>query len=111
MPANIDILLLSIGEDGHIASLFPNKNSLLEKERNVILVTGDKPPIQRITITQKVITNTRMIFSFVTGEMKGKAFGEAIKQPNNFLEVPARLEFHGTWLMDDSATLSIREHL
>jgi len=109
LPRNIDILLLSIGEDGHIASLFPNSSSILESERSVIHVTGPKPPNQRITITQKIIANAERIFSFVTGEIKGKVFAEVIQEQGNVLALPARLAFRGTWVIDESAALSIKE--
>jgi len=36
LPESIDILLLSVGSDGHIASLFPRSNALNEKTKSVV---------------------------------------------------------------------------
>lgn len=55
LPEVIDVLLLSMGEDGHIASLFPYSVALRETRRRVVPVTGPKPPFQRLTITPPVI--------------------------------------------------------
>ena len=51
LPEVIDVLLLSMGEDGHIASLFPGSPALSETERKVLPVIGPKVPFQRLTIT------------------------------------------------------------
>jgi len=38
LPDKLDVLLLSVGEDGHIASLFPHSAALLETRRGVVPV-------------------------------------------------------------------------
>jgi 6-phosphogluconolactonase len=48
LPESIDVLLLGVGEDGHIASLFPNSDSLQERKRRVISITGPKPPFEQL---------------------------------------------------------------
>ncbi len=62
LPATIDVLLLGMGEDGHIASLFPGDRALLETTRRVLPVIGPKPPKQRLTITPPVIKSAESIF-------------------------------------------------
>ena len=50
-PEFIDVLLLSVGQDGHIASLFPGDLALLETTRSVVSIVGPKQPPERLTIT------------------------------------------------------------
>jgi 6-phosphogluconolactonase/glucosamine-6-phosphate isomerase/deaminase len=59
LPDSIDVLLLGVGEEGHIASLFPNSASLQERKRRVIPITGPKPPFERLTITPPVIAQAK----------------------------------------------------
>ena len=103
LPENIDVLLLGMGEDGHVASLFPGSSNLLQKERSVVSATGPKPPFQRLTITPKVIASARSVFLLVTGERKGKILAEALKSESDFMSLPVCLTLGGTWLLDDEA--------
>ena len=59
LPNSIDILLLGIGEDGHIASLFPNSPQLQEQKRLCLPITGPKPPYKRLTVTPSVIKSAK----------------------------------------------------
>ena len=100
MPDSIDVLLLGVGEDGHIASLFPNNASLQERKRRVIPITGPKPPFERLTITPQVIAKARSVFMLATGSAKAAMLCAALNNPNDIAALPARLTLGGTWLMD-----------
>ena len=64
-----DLILLGIGDDGHIASLF--KNSINEKNsKNVSYVKKDD--FNRITLTINTINNSRLIFLWAPGKGKKK---------------------------------------
>jgi len=89
LPDSIDILLLSVGTDGHIASLFPNSESLAETEKSVIAINNSpKLPSKRITITQKVIKSAKNIIVMAVGEIKGNVLAEALHIPSNIEEMP-----------------------
>ena len=100
LPYSIDVLLLGVGEDGHIASLFPNNASLQERKRRVIPITGPKPPFKRLTITPQVIAKARSVFMLANGSAKGTMLCAALNNPNDIAALPARLKLGGTWLMD-----------
>jgi 6-phosphogluconolactonase len=67
----LDILLLGMGEDGHIASLFPGR----ESREPVVLAVGDspKPPASRITFALPVLTQTPEALMLVIGNAKLEA--------------------------------------
>lgn len=107
IPEKIDVLLLGMGEDGHIASLFPHSSVLQENKRKVVPVTGPKPTPERMTITPGVIACAGSIFVLATGAEKGKVLNEALQSAEDFLSLPIRLALGGTWLLDNEAEAQI----
>jgi 6-phosphogluconolactonase len=103
LPESVDILLFSVGPDGHIASLFPYGDKLNEMNRAVVPVTGSKLPSERLTITQKIIKSAKHIIVIANGETKGKALTRALEDPNNIQEMPVRLTIGTSWFLDESA--------
>lgn len=100
LPVKLDIMLISIGEDGHIASLFPNSPALLESSRRVVPVVSPKPPRGRLTITPGVIKQATTIYVLATGAEKARVLQRALDEPEDYINLPARLVLRGTWLMD-----------
>jgi len=100
LPENIDILLLGVGEDGHIASLFPGSVLLDEVGRHVVPIVGPKPPYERFTITPPVIAKARSVFVLATGEAKALVFEKAQNAESDFRSIPACLVLNGIWLLD-----------
>jgi 6-phosphogluconolactonase len=74
-PAALDLILLGIGPDAHICSLFPGDEALAERERRVVGVEtpGMAPLVPRITLTMPVVNSSRQIVVLVTGEDKAEA--------------------------------------
>jgi 6-phosphogluconolactonase len=67
-----DVTLLGLGEDGHIASLFPKSPTLAETERWVAPVVDETPP-DRITLTYPVLASSSSTGFLVVGERKRDA--------------------------------------
>lgn len=101
LPEKLDVLLLSMGEDGHIASLFPHSAALHETRRRVVSVTGPKSPFQRLTITPTVIQNAREVFVLALGEQKRAVYEEALRNSADIDAIPARLVLSRTWIFGD----------
>ena len=99
LPKDLDILLLSIGEDGHIASLFPNSVAISETTKSILPVIGTKFPYQRITITPKVIKGAKNSFVFSMGEEKTSVFNKLLDNINDIYSIPARLVIHAEWFL------------
>lgn len=110
LPQEIDVLLLGMGVDGHIASLFPYSEALRSTDRAVLPVAGANLHHERLTITPRVISNARAIFLLAMGEEKGLVLAEAIRSPADFMSLPVRLALGGIWLLDDAAASQLDKH-
>ena len=103
-----DLILLGIGEDGHIASLFPRHPMLDEARRWVVpVLDAPKPPAARITLTLPVINNARNIVFIAVGANKAAILSEVLGPGRAGSGLPARLvkpsagELH--WYLDRAA--------
>ena len=103
LPPRLDILMLGMGSDGHIASLFPSAAALDERQRLVVPVIGAKAPVERLTVTPLVIEAARRVAVMATGEDKAAMVARAIEGPLALKEVPAQLARRGSWFLDDAA--------
>jgi 6-phosphogluconolactonase len=67
-----DVVLLSMGEDGHIASLFPNH---VYPEDQMVVVEQDspKPPKERISMSYQQLNKAHYVFKLIIGESKQQA--------------------------------------
>jgi len=69
-----DLLLLGLGPDGHVASLFPEEPTLGETERRVVGAEAKLEPfVDRITLTLPVLRRARQVVFLVAGEGKAEA--------------------------------------
>ena len=77
-----DLVLLGLGSDGHVASLFPNESSLDVTDRRAVGAEARLEPfVDRITLTLPPLCGARQVVFLVTGEDKAdaakRAFGTA----------------------------------
>jgi 6-phosphogluconolactonase len=75
----LDLLLLGMGPDGHLASLFPDQETLSERSRLVVGVphAGLRPFVARISLTFTAIAAARRVLYLVTGASKADAVAAA----------------------------------
>lgn len=100
-----DVLLLGIGPDGHIASLFPGMPALYD-ERPVVAVRGaPKPPPTRLSLTLPTIHAAKEVWVVAAGEEKRRAVTLALSGAGE-TQVPAaaaRGSRRTLWLLDRAA--------
>lgn len=86
---SFDVLLLGIGPDGHVASLFPELPAVYEDTRTVVAVRGaPKPPPTRITLTLPAIRAAKEVWLVAAGAEKAPAVRLALSWAGAF-QVPA----------------------
>ena len=69
----LDLVFLGMGEDGHVASLFPADSKAFETRAVYRAVTGPKPPTRRITLGYPTLAAAREVWVLASGEGKKKA--------------------------------------
>ncbi|KAJ3692739.1 hypothetical protein LUZ60_011834 [Juncus effusus] len=110
-----DLMLLGMGPDGHVASLFPGHPLLTESQKWVTFIKDSpKPPPERITFTFPVINASAYVAMVVTGSGKAGAVYKVFGGNNGLLDpLPVEMvkldqgEF--TWFADKAAVSILSE--
>jgi 6-phosphogluconolactonase len=77
----LDLVLLGLGPDGHVASLFPDSPGLLEAAGAVAAEPGLEPFVPRVTLTPPPLCAGRTVLFLVAGESKAEAVARAFAGP------------------------------
>lgn len=106
----LDVCLLGVGGEGHVASIFPASPAVYETERTVVAVHGcPKPPPTRITLTLPAIRRATEVWLTTTGPNKSAAVAMALGAAGE-IQVPAA-GAHGQrrtlWLLDKPAAAKV----
>ncbi|MDJ1641440.1 6-phosphogluconolactonase [Streptomyces pakalii] len=101
-----DVLMLGVGPDTHVASLFPELPAVRETERTVVGVHGaPKPPPVRISLTLPAIRAAREVWLLAAGEDKAEAAAIALSGAGE-IQAPAAGAYGRSrtlWLLDAAA--------
>ncbi|OUZ08329.1 6-phosphogluconolactonase [Aeromicrobium sp. PE09-221] len=110
LPDEFDLVLLGVGPDGHVASLFPGFEQLAVLDRDVVAVDDSpKPPPERLSLTFPALNRTTALWFVVAGEDKAQAVAAALAG-SPVEEVPAagaRGIEETLWLLDTEAAARI----
>lgn len=110
-----DLILLGMGPDGHVASLFPDHPALdLKEDWVTYIIDSPKPPPERITFTLPVINSASDVAVVVTGSSKAEAVHLAIDEigPDHPI-LPARMVKPSkgklVWFLDTEAASKLED--
>ncbi|AHH06289.1 6-phosphogluconolactonase [Borrelia crocidurae DOU] len=88
----LDLSILSVGEDGHIASIFPSKKLLFsEIEGYQYEYDSPKFPNKRISLTPKSLLSSKASVLFFIGDEKRGALENFLSSDISLRECPARI--------------------
>ena len=79
----LDLVFLGMGEDGHVASLFPGDTEALETLALYRAVTGPKPPPRRITLGYPALAAAREVWVLASGVGKKEALQASLEPTSN----------------------------
>lgn len=109
-----DVLLLGVGPDAHIASLFPEMAGIRTKGATTVGVPDSpKPPSQRSSLTLEAINSAEEVWLTVSGSDKAGAVGLALAGAG-YVQVPAsgaRGVRRTLWLIDQEAAEKLEDRL
>ena len=111
VPA-FDVVMLGVGPDAHVASLFPGRAELRLVGRATAPVSGSpKPPPLRVTLTVPALSSARAVWMVVSGEDKAQAVSKALAARDDH-DLPAscvRGQGETVWWLDASAASAARD--
>jgi 6-phosphogluconolactonase len=105
----LDICLLGLGPDGHVASIFPEHPSAYAEGDVIAVRSSPKPPPERISLTLPVINRSREVWFLVSGSDKAAAVKMALLGAGP-VQVPgagASGVDRTLWLMDTDAAAEL----
>ena len=82
LPLPLSLTVLGLGEDGHIASLFPGMNPDLTDTRHCVAVAPPTAPSLRVSLSLKMLANSEYIAVVVTGESKRRLLDRLTTNPD-----------------------------
>ena len=101
-----DVLLLGMGPEGHVASIFPDSPAVRDERPVVAVRDCPKPPPTRVSLGFAAINTAEEVWLLVAGEGKAPAVAAALEGDAEPVQLPAA-GVHGVratrWLLDRAA--------
>ena len=94
-PPRLDLMLLGLGTDGHICSLFAGVPASADRGdeelvRHVAAPLHVEPKVDRLTMVPYLVVTARMVVLQVTGSGKAEVLARALKGPEDLVACPAQ---------------------
>ena len=90
--SKLDLVVLGVGDDGHVASLFPNHKSIKNDSRGFIEVNNaPKTPNKRNSLSRKSIDEAETIILLFASRGKENAYNKFIDEKLSYIDCPAKI--------------------
>jgi 6-phosphogluconolactonase len=97
------LVLLGMGEDGHVASLFPEGKAVAEGEWVVIEGNSPKPPAERLSLSLNALNRASDVVFLVSGIEKADAIRDVLTGSSRLPAARVQGKNSTTWLLDQEA--------
>ena len=108
-----DLVVLGVGPDGHVLSVFPGSDAFDAKDVAVAVAapTHVEPHVERVTLNPRILTVARSILVVATGTAKSTVIHEALRGDIGPRDLPARLARRGNaiWILDTAAASGLTQ--
>lgn len=109
----LDLVLLGIGGDGHLLSVFPDSAALADGApvaQGIPAPAHITPHVARITLTPRILGVARHVLPIAAGAGKAAILARVLDGPEDPVALPAQLARvpHATWLLDPPAAADLR---
>lgn len=103
-----DVLLLGLGPDGHVASLFPGHPAFDDRGATVLAVTGSpKPPPARVTLSLIAINRAKQVWVIAAGTEKAEAVADCLHGNASYPGAVVAGTEATLWLIDAAAAARV----
>ena len=109
LPSTFDLLLFTLGVDGHFASLFPGELNSLVQSGRVAVTVGPPPFTGRVSLTIGALHTAREIVVLARGRRKGELISKMVSESPNVDDCPAAALLGYNWVLDEEAASAFNE--
>jgi 6-phosphogluconolactonase len=107
-----DLVLLGIGPDGHLLSVFPGSSALDEAQAWAVAIPAPdhvEPHVSRVTLNPRIVETARDVLVVVLGQAKAEIMGRVFGPERDPRRWPAQLARRAgaTWLLDEAAATQV----
>jgi len=107
----IDICLLGLGENGHVAALHPGHPAAEPSSAIAVGVTdAPKPPSEQVSLTLATINKSREVWLFATGAEKADAVARTFRGDPTTMSAHVSGAERTVWFLDEAAAAGLPYH-